>query len=103
MEDDLPKAKLLFCYKRPLPGGMVVEVVVWHLSEPLPGSSHLFKYRLYYGLADGTRLIRYDNEREKGDHKHIEGQELTYRFKDVDTLQADFRADIRRYHERQRL
>lgn len=99
----MPKAKLLFRYKRPLHGGMIVEVVVWSLPEPLPGSSHLFKYRLYYGLADGTSLIRYDNERGKGDHRHIHGQEQTYQFKDVDTLQADFHADIRRYHERQRL
>lgn len=99
----MPKATLLFRYKQALPGGKIVEVVVWHLSESLPGSDHLFKYRLYYGLTDGTCLVRYDNERGKGDHKHIEGQELAYRFRDVDTLQADFRADIRRHHERERL
>lgn len=94
----MPKAMLLFRFKRPLPGGKVAEVVVWHLSEPMPGSNHFFKYRLYYGLADGTCLVRYDNERGKGDHKHIAGQEQPYQFKDVDTLQADFQADIRRYH-----
>lgn len=99
----MPKARLLFRYKQALPGGKIVEVVVWHLSEPLAGSDHLFKYRLYYGLTDGTCLVRYDNERGKGDHKHVEGQEKTCRFKDVDTLQADFRADIRRCHERERL
>ena len=96
----MPKATLLFRFKQSLPGGKIVEVVVWLLSEPLPGSGHLFKYRLYYGLADGTCIVRYDNERGKGDHKHVNGKEQPYEFKDVDTLQADFQADIRRHGER---
>ena len=33
------------------------------------------KYRLYYGLADGTCVVRYDNETGKGDHRHIEEDE----------------------------
>jgi hypothetical protein len=52
------------------------------------------KYRLYYGLADGTRIVLYDNETGKGDHKHIKGKEEPYRFRDVETLVADFLEDI---------
>jgi len=36
---------------------------------------HGLKYRLYYGLADGTCQVRYDNERGKGDHRHYGKQE----------------------------
>jgi len=52
------------------------------------------KYRLYYGLKDGTCIVRNDNETGKGDHKYIKGIEKTYRFTDVETLLADFLEDI---------
>jgi hypothetical protein len=45
-------------------------------------------------LADGTCIVRYDNETGKGNHRHWEGQEEPYRFTDVDTLVADFLEDI---------
>ena len=51
------------------------------------------KYSLYYGRA-GERLVGYDNERGKGDHKHMAGRELQYRFVSVEQLVADFLADI---------
>jgi hypothetical protein len=54
------------------------------------------KYRLYYGLADGTCLVRYDNETKKGDHRHWRDQEESYQFTDVETLVADFLKDIER-------
>ncbi len=47
--------------------GTVTEVVVWRLISPVPGCNHPFKYRFYFGLADGTCIVRYDNERGKGD------------------------------------
>lgn len=51
------------------------------------------KYSLYCGRA-GERLVGYDNERGKGDHKHMAGRELQYRFVSVEQLVADFLADI---------
>jgi len=63
--------------------GSIVEIVVWELPEPLPPSTHRYKYRLYYGAAGSSR-IRYDNERGKGDHRHIEGQEADYVFTTVE-------------------
>jgi len=68
-----------------------------------PERPHGLKYSLYYG-RDEKRLGGYDNERGKGDHKHIEGRELRYRFVSVEQLVADFLADGDnvRQHELQR-
>lgn len=71
----------------------LVEMVVWRLPQPLPPSEHGFKYRLVY-VVDGVRVVGYDNERGKGDHRHIAGAELPYAFSDVPTLVADFMADV---------
>jgi hypothetical protein len=48
------------------------------------------------GTADGTCLLRYDNEESKGDHRHVVGVEQPYHFTDVDTLVNDFLQDIER-------
>ena len=77
-------------------GGRIIEVVIWHLSEPLPGSTHPYKYRLYYGQSDGSCIIRYDNERGKGDHRHVAGNEEPYPFSTLRKLVEDFEADIER-------
>jgi hypothetical protein len=50
--------------------GSIVEIMIWELDEPLPPSTHRYKYRLYYGAA-GVGRVRYDNERGKGDHRHL--------------------------------
>jgi hypothetical protein len=39
-------------------------------------------------------VVGYDNERGEGDHKHLRGVEVPYRFVDVLTLVADFMADV---------
>ena len=87
------KAVLLAHTKDVRSDGSVVEVVVWELPEPLPPSTHLYKYRLYYG-ADGHSRVRYDNERGKGDHRHIDEKEEDYVFTTVDQLFDDFERDI---------
>ena len=71
----------------------VVEMVVWRVPEPVPPSSHNFKYRLVF-LRDGKRVVGYDNERGKGDHRHLRAREVAYRFVDVDTLMQDFLEDV---------
>ena len=73
--------------------GSVVEVVVWQVPESVPPSTHTYKYRLYFG-KDGACRIRYDNERGKGDHKHIGEIELDYVFESLEKLLADFRRDV---------
>ncbi|MBV8456642.1 MAG: hypothetical protein JO122_08510 [Acetobacteraceae bacterium] len=63
------------------------------MPEPVPGSSHGFKYRLFYGYP-GRRTVCYDNERGKGDHRHHLGVEEPYRFETLEKLLADFEADV---------
>lgn len=73
--------------------GSIVEIVIWELPEPVPPSTHRYKYRLYFG-AGGVSRVRYDNERGKGDHRHIGSAELDYFFTSVEQLLADFRTDV---------
>lgn len=86
------KATKLFHDKATLPDGSIVEMTIWQLAKVDPERPHGLKYSLYYGRA-GERLVGYDNERGKGDHKHTD-RELRYRFVSVEQLVADFLADI---------
>ena len=73
--------------------GSIIEIVVWELLEPLPPSTHRYKYRLYYGFG-GTSRVRYDNERGKGDHRHIGELEEYYAFSTLEQLLEDFSRDV---------
>lgn len=86
-------------YRRDLANGDIIQVVVWLLAAPLPGSTHSYKYRLHYQKANGIDFIRYDNERGKGDHRHIGGIEEPYRFESVKKLALDFYAAISQARE----
>ncbi len=87
------KAVLLARTKDVRDDGCIVEVVIWELPEPLPLSTHPFKYRLYYGV-EGDSRVRCDNERSKGDHRHIGEKEEDYTFTTIDQLLDDFERDI---------
>ena len=87
------KAQRIFYDKALLPDGSIVEMVIWQLPKSSSERSHGLKYRLYYG-RDNERVVGYDNERGKGDHKHIYNTEKRYRFTSVEKLIADFLADI---------
>lgn len=76
-------------------GAGFVQITVWQLPSPVPPSEHAFKYRLVY-VVDGVRLVGYDNERGKGDHKHVGEAEHPYAFTDVATLVADLWEDVKR-------
>lgn len=89
------KAELLYRSKSILSDDAIVEMVIWKVPRPVPGSLHAYNYRLFYGY-DGRRIIAYDNERGKGDHKHADGEERPYNFSTVDQLIADFLDDIAR-------
>ncbi|WP_305562224.1 DUF6516 family protein [Polaromonas sp.] len=88
----MPEAELLL-KTRSVHGGGIVEMVVWRVPEPVPPSEHAFKYRLVF-VRDGKRVVGYDNERGKGDHKHLGQAELPYKFVDIETLMADFLRDV---------
>ncbi len=89
------KAVLAYHDKQVLPDGTIVEMKIWKVPKPVPGSGHELKYSLFYGRK-GERLVCYDNERGKGDHRHIKGKEESYSFTSVEKLIEDFTADIRR-------
>jgi len=87
------KAVLLLRERQALTETSFVELIVWRLSQPAPGSAHDFKYSLAL-VADGICILRYDNEAGKGDHKHVDGREAIYHFTDLATLQVDFWKDV---------
>ena len=86
-------AELLFHEKRAYAGG-IIEIVVWWVPAPVPPGDHPFKYRLVFA-RDGRRVVGYDNERGKGDHRHIGRKELRHEFVDEDKLLQDFWQDVK--------
>lgn len=88
------KAELIYREKRSYAGG-IVEMVAWRVPTPVPPSEHHFKYRLAF-VRDGQRVIGYDNERGKGDHKHFGSKEMPHRFVDEAKLLEDFWQDIKK-------
>ncbi len=86
------EAKLLYREKRIYAGG-IIEMVVWRVPDPVLPSEHAFKYRLVF-VRNGKRLVGYDNERGKGDHRHIGKTEMPYTFKDENRLLEDFWQDV---------
>ena len=84
---------MLYRSKRMLSDGAVVEMVIWQIPQPLPGSVHGYKYSLFYGYP-GKRVVGYDNERGKGDHRHFGEREERYQFTTVDKLIEDFLRDV---------
>lgn len=86
------KATLVLQIKEARHGG-VVEMVIWRLPGPVPPCTHPYKYRMVF-VKDGRRIVGFDNERGKGDHRHLHGVESPYRFVDVQTLLADFWSEV---------
>ena len=72
--------------------GNIVEIKIWRVSKT-DHTLHGFKYSLVY-IVDGIRIVGYDNERGKGDHRHVEGVEHTYVYRGVQELFSDFKTDM---------
>jgi hypothetical protein len=88
------KATRAYYDRGEFPDGAIVEMTIWRVPEPVSGCTHAFKYSLFYGFP-GKRLVGYDNERGKGDHRHIERREVRYAFSSVEQLVVDFLSDVR--------
>jgi hypothetical protein len=86
-------AKLMLNERHVISEISFVEMVVWHLPSPLPGSGHPFKYRLAL-VVNGSCALRYDNESGKGDHKHKGEEESPYQFSSPQLLIKDFWHDV---------
>lgn len=89
----MAKATLLYEDRQDLPDGSIIEMRIWRLPHPESDRRHGLKYSLFYGRP-GMRVVGYDNERGKGDHRHVGKRELPYRFESIEKLIADFWADV---------
>jgi hypothetical protein len=89
----MSQAALLYHRKRFFDDGAILEMKLWSVPRTVPGSKHSYKYSLYYGHP-GQRLIGYDNESGKGDHRHYGDIEAAYRFTTPEQLMSDFLADV---------
>lgn len=87
------KAVLLMRERHILGPSAFVELVVWRLRAPLPGSRHVFKYRLAL-VIEGHCVLRYDNESGKGDHRHEGEEKRPYAFSTPERLLDDFWSDV---------
>ena len=87
------RAKPLIHERRLIAEGAFVEMAVWHVFAPVPGSAHGFKYRLAF-VVNGVCVLRYDNKAGKDDHKHVGGKQTPYAFTTPAQLLADFWNDV---------
>lgn len=90
------KAGLITRFRDIADDGTGIELVVWELAQPVPPSEHRYKYRLVY-LVKGQRVVGFDNERGKGDHRHIGETQTPYAFSGVDRLIEDFIEEVARW------
>ncbi len=90
----MPNAMLVFYDKQVLADGAIIEMKIWSVPHSVAGSAHGLKYSLFYGYP-GERLVGYDNEPGKGDHRHLRDEESAYRYTTAEKLIEDFLADVR--------
>jgi Family of unknown function (DUF6516) len=91
----MAKATLLYHDKAVYADGSIVEMLIWRLPKASRDRPHQLKYSLYYGQG-GERIIGYDNETGKGDHRHYRAREEPYLFETPEKLIADFIGDVAR-------
>ena len=87
------QTSLITKFKNLTQEGGVIELVVWRVPTPVPPTGHGFKYRAVYSL-NGVRIVGFDDERGKGDHCHLDGNEVPYNFVSIDQLVEDFIAAV---------
>jgi len=51
--------------------GAFREMILWQPPLKTPDRPHGLKYQIYYGLGDGTCLLRFDNESGIGDQNML--------------------------------
>ena len=87
------KAELITRFKDITPDGAIIELVIWKVPQPVPPTEHGYKYSAVY-VVQGVRIVGFDNERGKGDHCHLDGEEIPYVFSTVEQLIEDFIAAV---------
>jgi Family of unknown function (DUF6516) len=79
--------------KRQNADGTIIDIKIWQLPERTTERPHGLKYSLFFGRA-GERIVGYDNETGKGDHRHYGSREEIYDFESMERLMKDFFADV---------
>jgi hypothetical protein len=99
----MPDAILIEDRKLLLDSGAIVQIKIWQLPQATKERPHGLKYSLFYGRR-GERVVGYDNEAGKGDHRHYREREREepYRFTTYQNLLSDFWQDVRKEIERER-
>ena len=91
-------AKSLLKERRAITEDSFLDLIIWEIPAPLPGSEHNYKYRLAF-VVDGVCVLRYDNESGKGDHKHIMETEVNFTFNGLKQLVDDFLNDVEQWRQ----
>ena len=86
-------AKPLVLLKRRNDDGTIIDIKIWQLPTLTTERPHGLKYSLFYGRK-GERIVGYDNETGKGDHRHYGSREESYAFQSMERLMTDFFADV---------
>lgn len=84
-----------------LANGFIIQIRIWQLPFSTAERPHGLKYSLFYGRK-GERIIGYDNEAGKGDHRHYRDREELYSFTTMEKLITDFWSDVRKEIEHER-
>lgn len=92
-------AELIEDLKFAFDDGAILQIKVWRLPAATLERFHGFKYSLFYGRV-GERIIGYDNERGKGDHRHYRDREEPYAFAGYEALIQDFLDDVKKERAR---
>lgn len=87
------KATKITEHKSVAQDGSIIQFVIWKVPEPVPPTTHGFKYRMVF-VRDGERIVGFDNERDKGDHMHLDGTEYSYTFTTIAQLIEDFLSEV---------
>jgi hypothetical protein len=95
----MAKAFLEVHFKQAFADGSILEMTVWRLPATDIERPHGLKYSLFYG-RNGKRIVAYDNERGKGDHRHLGPIEQAYAFSTLEQLISDFQDDVRGMRQR---
>lgn len=92
-------ATLIESQKLVLDDGAIIQIIVWRLPTATRERPRGLKYSLFHGRP-GERIVGYDNETGKGDHRRYRDREETYRFTNYETLIRDFMNDVRKERTR---
>jgi hypothetical protein len=86
-------ARLVTEERVPIAENAFVRIRIWEIPEPVDPSTHYYKYSLAY-VVNQQCVVRFDNERGKGDHMHVDNIEQNYAFISYDRLILDFWGEV---------